>query len=148
MRYIEAPTTYSGTEKSLFLGGGITGCPNWQASLCSLLRDEDIVLLNPRRAKFPIEDKNAKKDQILWEFEHLRKAYAISFWFPRESVCPIALYELGAWSMTNKQLFVGMDSKYNRRVDVEIQTKLFRPELEVVYSMDALAERIKVWIRQ
>lgn len=30
LRYIEAPARYDGEAVSLFLGGGITGCPNWQ----------------------------------------------------------------------------------------------------------------------
>ena len=35
----------------------------------------------------------------------LRDVHAISFWFPKETICPIVLYELGAWSMTNKTYF-------------------------------------------
>jgi hypothetical protein len=46
---------------------------------------------------FSMNDPTASKDQIQWEFEHLRKADTILFWFPKESICPIALYELGAW---------------------------------------------------
>lgn len=148
MKYLEAPTEYIKTvenEKSLFLGGGITNCPDWQSELIGLLKEDDLVLLNPRRANFPMGDPNASKEQIKWEYRHLRKANAIMFWFPKETLCPIVLYELGAHSMTNKPLFIGVHSDYARKLDVEIQTILVRPEIEIVYDLDSLAEQIKKW---
>src|SRR5262245_52117185 len=109
MRYIEALTEYiPADDVSLFLGGGISGCPDWQREIVTLLADTDLTLLNPRRAFFPIDDPSQAERQIEWEFRHLRLATAILFWFPRETLCPIALYELGAWSMTDKPLFVGV----------------------------------------
>ncbi len=48
-----------------------------------------------------------------WEHDHLRRAKAIMFWFPSETLCPITLYELGAWTIlarqTGTKLFVGAD---------------------------------------
>ena len=148
MKYIESPTEYQGKERSLFLAGGITNCPDWQAELTDLLRNEDVVLLNPRRANFPIHDPNAAQEQIEWEYRHLRKADTISFWFPKETICPIVLYELGAHSMTDKPLFVGVHPDYARRQDVEIQTGLIRPEIEIVYNLDSLSNQIKEWARR
>jgi hypothetical protein len=148
MNYIESPTEYQGKEKSLFLAGGITNCPDWQAELTDLLKNEDIVLLNPRRANFPIHNPNAAHQQIEWEYRHLRKADAISFWFPKETMCPIVLYELGAHSMTDKPLFVGVHPEYARRQDVEIQTRLIRPKIEIVYDLNSLYGQIKKWTRR
>jgi len=148
MKYIEAPTEYQGKEKSLFLAGGITNCPDWQAELTDLLKNEDVVLLNPRRANFPIHDPDAAQEQIEWEYRHLRKADAISFWFPKETMCPIVLYELGAHSMTDKPLFVGVHPDYARRKDVEIQTGLVRPNIEIVYDLNSLSTQIKDWARK
>jgi hypothetical protein len=139
MRYIECPDTYQGSERTLFMAGGITGCGDWQAELAVLLRDTDWVLLNPRRKNFPMHDAAEAERQIKWEHEHFRAASAISFWFPCETLCPITLYELGAWSMTDKPLFVGVHPDYQRRIDVEIQTRLARPEVKIVYSLEALA---------
>lgn len=31
LSYTEAPTPYNGRGPSVFLAGGITGCPDWQA---------------------------------------------------------------------------------------------------------------------
>ena len=145
MHYIEAPTpyTYEESDKSLFLAGGITGCPDWQQDIVKLLSDTFITILNPRRADFPIHDPNAAMEQIKWEHDNLRRSCAISFWFPKETICPIVLYELGAWSMTDVPIFVGMHPEYQRRQDVEIQTKLARPKVEIVYSLDELANQVK-----
>jgi len=142
MRYIEAPNTYDGPGKSVFLAGGITGCPDWQADVVKLLGNSALTLFNPRRASFPIHDPAASDAQIKWEYDHLRKADAILFWFPRETLCPIALYELGAWSMTGKSIFVGVHPKYARRRDVELQTKLARPAVRIVYSIEDLAAQV------
>jgi len=142
MQYIECPKTYEGIEPSLFLAGGITDCPDWQYEISMALRDSDWIVLNPRRYEFPIHDPNASQFQIRWEFDHLRKASAILFWFPCETLCPIVLYELGAWSMTTKPLFVGVHPEYKRIQDVKIQTRLVRPDVQVVYSLEALAKQV------
>lgn len=142
MIYVEALDKLVGTiDKSVFLAGGITGCPDWQQDMRRLLRDADLILLNPRRANFPIGDPDAAQEQIAWEHNHLREASAILFWFPCETLCPIVLYELGAWSMANKPIFVGVHPDYSRRRDVEIQTRLARPEVEIVYSLEDLARQ-------
>ena len=143
MNYIEALDTYDGQDKSVFLAGGITGCPNWQAEIVELLNESALVLFNPRRANFPIHDPTASEKQIKWEHDYLRKASAILYWFPCETICPIVLYELGAWSMTDKPIFVGVHPEYQRRQDVEIQTKFVRPEVEVVYSIKDLANQVR-----
>jgi hypothetical protein len=143
MEYIEAPEEYSGNERSLFLAGGISNCPNWQLGLVRLLENENILLFNPRRKSFPVNDSNAPKKQIEWEYKYLKKAGIISFWFPKETLCPITLYELGKAYMTNKSIFVGINPGYERKLDIEVQTKLARPEIEIVYSLDKLAGQIK-----
>lgn len=149
MRYIEAPTSlsnvYTGGLRSIFLAGGITSCPDWQQEMRGLLGDTNLVLLNPRRAEFPIHDPNAAEQQITWEHSHLRLADAVLFWFPCETLCPIVLYELGAWSMADKVIFVGVHPDYARRRDVEIQTELTKPWVTIVYSLQELAEQVKKW---
>jgi hypothetical protein len=145
VRYIEAPIVapFKPSERTLFLAGGISGCPDWQREIVALLADTPLVLFNPRRADFPIHDPSAAEAQIAWEHEHLRRAEAILFWFPCETLNPIVLYELGAWSMTNKPLFVGVHPDYQRRQDVEIQTRLVRPDVHVVYALQSLADTVK-----
>jgi hypothetical protein len=145
MRYIECPQIYTGKETSLFLGGGITGCSNWQKDLVSLLSDTNLVLLNPRRENFDINDRHMEEEQIKWEFEHLLKASAVSFWFTKETLCPITLYELGKQIVSNKPVFLGIHPEYARKRDLEIQTRLIRPNLKISYSLSDLSEEIKNW---
>ena len=146
MKYLEAPNKYvRNGERSVFLAGGITGCPDWQQEMVSLLGDTDLTLLNPRRANFPIGDKGAAFAQIKWEHEYLHLSDSILFWFCAETLCPIVLYELGAWSMTAKPIFVGVARGYARTQDVEIQTQLARPGVKINYSLQKLADEVKRW---
>lgn len=146
MQYVEAPDTWDGRGRALFLAGGISGCPDWQAEAAAELADTALVLLNPRRAAFALSDPAAAEQQIVWEHGHLRAAHAILFWFPCETLCPITLYELGAWSMDPaKPLFVGTHPDYQRRQDVVIQTRLARPALTVVHSLAALLAQVRAW---
>jgi predicted transglutaminase-like protease len=145
MRYVKCPADYDGTGKSLFIAGGITGCTNWQNNLIKMLDKTNLILFNPRGKKFPINDPKATKPQIQWEHKYLKKATAISFWFAPETLCPITLYELGKQSTKNKKVFIGVHPAYQRKEDVEIQTKLERPEIKIVYSLKDLARQIKEW---
>ena len=144
--YVECPTEYDGQGPALFLAGGITGCPNWQSDVRRLLDGANWTLLNPRRSTdFDWAEEDASRQQIDWEFRHLRKADAILFWFPAETICPIALYELGAWSMTTKPLYVGTHPDYPRRRDVEIQTALARPEIQIHDDLHKLVRATYDW---
>jgi len=145
MRYIESPgeLEYQPKHVSLFLAGGITNCPDWQQEMRKLLCDTDLILLNPRRADFPIGDPSAAQQQITWEYQMLRRADIVLFWFPCETLCPIVLYELGAWSMTLKPICVGVHPEYQRLQDVMIQTSLAKPNVQVVSSLQELATQAK-----
>jgi len=147
MRYIEALAEHDRPdETSLFLAGGISHCADWQTQLVALLADTPLTLINPRRRDFPMDDPTAAETQIAWEHRHLRRATAVLFWFPSETLCPITLYELGAASMMGKPLFVGTHPEYARRQDVRIQTKLVRADVAVVDSPEALAAQVRAWL--
>ena len=150
MKYVEAPERYYTGEVGLFLAGGITNCPDWQQEMRELLKDLDIVIFNPRRKDFPIGDPDAAFDQIKWEFEFLNRADMILFWFSRGSLNPIVLFEYGKWLMntrnkTNyKPIFVGIDLEYERKQDVELQTRFENIYIcnRIRYSLEDLANQI------
>src|SRR4029453_16055714 len=147
MTYIEALAEFDGPEPSLFLAGGISGTVDWQADVIGRLADLPLVVLNPRPKKFPINDPTAAPAQIEWEFRHLRRATAVLFWFPCETLCPIALYELGGRALVREQpLFVGTHPDYGRRLDVEVQLNLARPEGTGGSDVPALAEQVRKWV--
>lgn len=133
------------TYPTLFLGGGITNCPDWQQEICGELQGMDLTVYNPRRADFPIGDPDAAEAQIIWEYKLLEKADAIMFWFPEETLCPITLFELGA-HLYSAPLFVGCHLGYARKLDVEIQVGLARPEVTVHTSIASLGYEIRDWL--
>ena len=145
---IEAPKeVYSitnGHNAKLFLAGGISNCPDWQSWVVSELRDvENLTIYNPRRKKFDTADINATEQQIVWEFEHLRDADIVMFWFSKGSLNPIALYELGMWgNSTDRPCLIGIDPEYERKDDVYIQTRIARPELKIFNSLSAMINEI------
>jgi hypothetical protein len=47
--------------------------------------------------------------------------------------------------MSQKPLFVGTHPDYQRRLDVEIQTRLARPEVWVVDALDDLVGQVRAW---
>jgi hypothetical protein len=149
-KIIIAPNLYSKTERevSLFLAGDITNCPDWQDYLSILLRKiEDLVIYNPRRSNFPVCNPNASKEQIKWEYDHLKKADIISFWFSHGSDNPIVLYELGKWCNSedgrNKITVIGIDPNYSRKQDVIIQTQLVNSHKRFANNLNDFAEQIR-----
>ncbi len=145
MRLVQCPAEAAPlpAERSVFLAGGISNCPDWQAQLLELLRDTNWLVLNPRREDFDLSDSRMAEMQIEWEYRHLALSDAIAFWFPPQTLCPITLYELGKWSMTNKPLLIGVDPLYARRFDVIVQTRLARPNVTVTDSLEGLTAQLK-----
>jgi hypothetical protein len=120
-----------------FLAGGITNCAEWQDAVLDLLKDEDdhLIIFNPRRKNFPINDPSASLEQIQWEFDYLEECNIFSMYFdgPTKSDQPICFYELGRniermkqrfpndWS---KRIIISVNSNFKRVDDVIIQTML------------------------
>jgi len=144
MIYVEAPAPIpETTHPKLFLAGGITGVRDWQADVVKYLQDLPILVMNPRRSRWDTGGPDLSYEQIKWEYDGLRRADLISFWFSFETLCPITLYELGAHLMTTTPILVGVDKGYQRRQDIEVQTALVRPEIRIVYTLDDLVLQIK-----
>lgn len=125
----------------LFLAGGISGCPDWQKDAEEYLIPLPGVLINPRRQGHLAPEFEA--EQVAWEHAALRVSRAILFWFPKETLCPITLFELGAWSMTDKPLFVAIHPEYQRRVNVLTQLYLARPGMKVADSLKEALSAVK-----
>ena len=145
MRVVTAPEKIecAPSDVKCFLAGGITNCPDWQAEVIRALKWFDtrfpgqldgLVVFNPRRDNFPINDPNAAEEQISWEFKWLQQMDLFSMYFTAgESDQPICMYELGRNVCRMMQRFpndyperilVTCDSKYRRAQDVKIQLKL------------------------
>ena len=143
MRVITAPNVYErrNGDSTVFLAGGITNCPNWQETVISHAKfafsdKESLVILNPRRENFDVSNKRVSEQQIEWEHKMLETCGSVVFWFPKETLCPITLYELGCYTEKKKNLIVGVDPHYGRKLDVTTQTLLRRPELTIYTGFD------------
>lgn len=149
MNYIEAPDLWDGKGTGIFLGGGITDCPDWQSDITKKFAAEfisdPVTILNPRRANFPINDPNAAERQIKWEYEHLELATAIVFWFSPPTLNPIVLFEFGKYMNRGRPLFVGCDPEYARTQDVVIQSQFERPDIKVAESLEELCSQVVNW---
>lgn len=137
MKIITAPEEYQlrSDEISVFLAGGITNCWNWQQSVLTQLSSssyltDHLVVFNPRRDNFPIEDPDASRAQIEWEFKYLNQSNIFSMYFTSgQSTQPICMYELGRYLEVNKLIhpsksIISVESGYVRENDVIIQSEL------------------------
>jgi hypothetical protein len=136
-------------RRKLFLAGGINGCPDWQSYVISKLRHlEDLIIFNPRRDVYDLTDKSIEQEQISWEHAHLTLSDVKMFWFAKETLQPISLYELGRYvnsvpSSSKSIVFLGVHPKYPRKNDVYIQTSLDRPDIRmrIATSLDELIDQ-------
>lgn len=126
----------------IFLAGGITNCPNWQSIVIEALKNKRCVLINPRRDNWNINDSTLEKKQIEWEHFHLNGSTQIIFWFPKETLCPITLFELGKHLKEEVKLYIGCHPEYARKNDVRIQTQLERPNQIIHESLDDLLKEV------
>lgn len=137
MKIITAPEEYQlrSDEISVFLAGGITNCWNWQQSVLTQLSSSSyltdrLVVFNPRQDNFPIDDPNASRSQIEWEFKYLNQSNIFSMYFTSgQSTQPICMYELGRYLEVNKLIhpsnsIISVESGYVRENDVIIQSEL------------------------
>lgn len=149
MKYVKCPTAHQFSENdvSVFLGGGISNCPDWQKEMAQRFKDmdEEFVLIDPRRDSFDTTNPDDSEFQIEWEFFHLQSCDAAIFWFPYQTLCPITLYELGLYAGLDVPLFVGCHPAYQRKFDVTKQLSLIRPDIEVHDNWGPLVEDVKDW---
>ena len=150
MKIITAPEKYERHLSDIFcfLAGGITNCYKWQDEVIEALKQlekkdsEDydgcnkLVVFNPRRENFPINDPKAAEEQIAWEYNAIEKCDIFSMYFcGGESDQPICMYEFGRQLLQKSfelepqhHLAVSVEKGYKRFNDVVIQSKLADPD--------------------
>ncbi|WP_254509435.1 nucleoside 2-deoxyribosyltransferase domain-containing protein [Anatilimnocola floriformis] len=144
MRQVQAPEECAEQGTTVFLAGGISDTENWQAVVIAQLRNTPGVIANPRREEYEPSDA-VGREQIAWEYRHLQRAGLVAFWFPPETLCPIALFELGACCSSRVPLIVGAHPGYRRRFDLVEQLSLRRPEVQLIDSLDEFVCQIHAY---
>lgn len=150
MKVVQCPEIYDGSgpkDVVIFIAGGISGCPDWQKEMVERFKGvENLVLLNPRRADFNMDNPGMTVEQIKWEYDHLNTSDAVIFWFPFHTLCPITLFELGVASALDQVIFVGCHPAYKRLLDVREQLALSRPDVTVHSDFNSIVTDVNQWI--
>lgn len=157
--FLKAPDPFTITDANfaavkVFLAGGISNCPNWQEKISEYLEkhlqglSKDYLIINPRRDNFDVKDASAAEAQIKWEHEMLERSDVILFWFPKDTLCPITLYELGNYTEKNKHLIIGVDPDYKRKEDVIIQTQLRRANFKVEQCFNCFLSKARQYLEK
>lgn len=132
---IKAPHDYSAysDKKAVFLAGSIEmgRAERWQDDVVEALKDEDILILNPRRS-----DWNSKweqsiehpqfREQVEWELKALERADQILMYFAPDTMAPITLLEFGLYAKDQpEKLVVCCPDGYWRKGNVDIVCNLY-----------------------
>ena len=110
----------------LFLAGGITDCADWQTPTSVKIAEKiRLNIANPRRESWDMSQSDIiSKEQIAWEYNLLKRTDIFFFWFTKETLNPITLFEYGKAITTGKPIYVGTHPEYKRRFDVIVQSQL------------------------
>lgn len=119
----------------IFLAGGVTYSPNWQKEALEMLTGTDLIVANPRRDEIISAIGETARQQIIWEFENLKYAKVVLFWFPNAETI-ITFLELGKELARKSRIVVGVDPDYNRRFDIETQIHLELPRAVIYTTLD------------
>ena len=119
----------------IFLAGGVTYSPNWQKEALEMLAGTDLIVANPRRDEIISAIGETARQQIIWEFENLKSAKVVLFWFPNTETI-ITFLELGKELARKSNIVVGVDPEYNRRFDIETQVHLELPRAVIYTTLD------------
>jgi predicted SnoaL-like aldol condensation-catalyzing enzyme len=151
---IKAPNPMPLDERrKVFLAGSIEmgKAEDWQARVCKMLADENLVLLSPRRDDFdPDAEQSVENDyfrgQVIWELEALEHADAILMYFDPDTRSPITLLELGLYARSGKLLVVCPEG-YWRRGNVDVVCRHYDIESfqRLEEAVDIFRDSVEGW---
>lgn len=136
-------------EKTLYLAGGVAGCPDWQAEVIKALEKTSLTIFNPRRQTLLANMPELVQSQREWEFGNITATRAVMFWFPKESLCPTTNFELGIivaqqlWDFDTAPAYVGIHPEHPRRSDILAQLTMTAPRLVVADSVKGVVQQVK-----
>ena len=115
----------------VFLAGSIEQgtAEMWQNKVIQLLKNQDIIILNPRRDYWDNSWKqniknNKFREQVEWELRALECADKILMYFDPKTKSPISLLELGLFAKSGKMIVCCPDGFW-RKANVEIVCKKY-----------------------
>lgn len=139
--------------KKIFLAGSIemgTQAEKWQERLAKDLKDEKVILFNPRRDDWDsswVQDPTPGTQfhqQVNWEIDHIRRSDLVVFYFDPETQSPITLMELGYCIGTGKPIVICCPKEYFRCGNVTIMARLVGVTPVETYEEFVSKIRIKI----
>lgn len=133
MREIKAPDKIpQDSLPKVFLAGSTEGgsAIDWQASVVATLKNESLIILNPRRDELDASWEQSKenprfREQVEWEFNALTLSDYIVMYFDPTSKSPISLLEMGEFARSGK-LFVVCPEGFWKKGNVDIACEEFQ----------------------
>lgn len=119
---------------SIFLAGSIEQgkAVEWQQVVIDALKDEDVVIFNPRRQEWDASweqsiDNPDFAEQVNWELDNIERANFVFFYFQAGTLSPITLAEYGkVLELSNRgdtAVVVVCEPGFWRRGNVEIMAQ-------------------------
>ena len=128
-----APLSWS-DGRSIFLAGSIEmgKAENWQEEVVRELKNEPVIILNPRRDDWDSSweqkiDNPQFREQVEWELDAMGKANLIAMYFDPDTKSPITLLELGLFheKTPSRKMVVYCPEGYWRKGNVDIVCRRF-----------------------
>jgi hypothetical protein len=115
----------------IFLRGTIDmgNSEDWQVKVSKELKNEKVILLNPRRNDWnsawkPVKEDPEFRKQVEWELNALENADYIIMFFGKDSKSPISLLEMGLYAKSGKLLVICPDGFW-RKGNVDITAEKY-----------------------
>lgn len=146
---IQAPKDIPASDlPKVFLAGSIEmdTAERWQERVVEKLKNEEVMLLNPRRDDWDESWKQSKDDpqfrtQVLWELAALAQSNFIILYLDPETKSPISLLEMGLFAQSGKLLIVCPEGFWRKgNVDIVCEKYGF-PQFA---SLDLLLDYLRV----
>lgn len=127
----------------VYLAGGLA--TPWREEVIFRLEHNTVILVDPTN-KGLAGGLNATQQQTQWERTYLDRADAIMFWFPSETPCPVALFELGFLLAQGKKVFIGAHPLYPKLNDLIAQVRVIDDRIIVDTDLEFTIERLWRWV--
>lgn len=142
IKLFEQPSMSGERHPTVFLAGGIVGCPDWQNQVMQGLSDLRILFFNPRHDKDGKDIHfNSKVDQ--WVENWIIRTGLVAFWFCKETTQHKWIFQLGRMSDKVKPIIVGLHPDYKFAQDIQNLFILSRVRARLVYNIEDLIDKIR-----
>jgi len=144
----KAPNKYpSDGRKKIFLAGSIEMgvAENWQENIETVFKNEDVIILNPRRLLWDSSWEQTMEnplfvEQVEWELNGLEDSDIIIMYFDKNTKSSISMLELGAHKDSGK-LIVYCPKGFFRKGNVDIFCNKY--DIKNVQSYEELILEVK-----